>query len=165
MMGSSFQILELGDVGVVLIDVFKDVVGELSVVVRPVDALWLIESLVFDGSLHQELGEVLFLHFEILFWLLWAHLVCRNLVERSTHQPADHFLLEIIHDLTILFVSVGPDVLEADKLGNQHIVDALDVVRDFHIDKRRIGVFWDVDWPKEDGLKLGLKNLWSFVSL
>jgi hypothetical protein len=73
--------------------------------------------------------------------------------------------LEIIHDLILVLVSVGPDVLETDKLGNQHIVDALDVVLDFHIDKRRIGVFLDVDWPEEDGLKLGLKNLWSFVSL
>jgi hypothetical protein len=164
-MGTSFWILELGDVGVVLIDVLEDVVGEVSVVVRSFDALGLIVSLVFDGSLHQELDEVLFLHFEILFWLLRAHLVCRNLVERSTHQSADHFLLEIIHDLILVLVSVGPDVLETDKLGNQHIVDALDVVRDFHIDKRRIGVFLDVDWPEEDGLKLGLKNLWSFVSL
>jgi hypothetical protein len=73
--------------------------------------------------------------------------------------------LEVIHDLTGQIINVGSDVLEADELGDQHILDALDVVRDFHIDECSMGVLLDVNWPKEDGLKLGLKKLWSFVSL
>ena len=160
-------ILELGDVGVVLVNVLEDILSEFSIVWSIDQALRLRESHIFDGSHLQELIKILLLHFEILHWLLRALPVGRNLVKCSTHHTADHSLLVIVHDLTLLrvFVGVGPDVLEANKFGNQHILDALDVLRDFHIDKIRVGVLLDVDGPKEYGLKLGLKNLCSLFSL
>ena len=163
---SFFWILELGDVGVVLVDVLDDILSELNIVWSIGQALRLRERHVFDGSHLQELSKILLLHIEILHWLLRAQSVCRNLVERSPHQPADHSLLVIVHDITFSeFVGVGPDVLEANKLGDQHIVDALDVLRDFQIDKCGVGVLLDVDGPKEYGLKLGLKNLCRLFSL
>ena len=63
-------ILELVDVVVVLIDILEDVRGELNVVWSIRKALRLVESHVFDGSLHQELGQILFLQLEIFLRLL-----------------------------------------------------------------------------------------------
>jgi hypothetical protein len=116
------RIFEFGDVGVILIDKLENVVSELDVVCLVREAFGCCESHVFDGSLHQELGEMLLLQSEVLYGLLRSLSVGRNLVKSSSHHTADNSLLEIIHGLHFVValrnkvLGVGPDVLEANKL-------------------------------------------------
>jgi len=70
--------------------------------------------------------------------------------------------LEIVHD--VLVFGFGPNVLEANKLRNKHVMNTLDMFLDLHIDKCGVWVLLDVDCTEENGLKLGLNNLRSFFS-
>ena len=136
------RILKPGNVSVVLFDELENVLGELVIVrLRLILALGLDESHILDGSLHQKLVEILLLQVEVLDWLLRSLQVSRNLVKSSAHHTADDFLLEAVHGLFLVdallnkFLRVGSDILEADELGDKHILDAFEVLRDLHIDK------------------------------
>ena len=144
--------LELSDMSVIFLDVLENLVGKFHVVLNSHITFGLGKGHISNGSLNQELLQILLLQFEIFLWLFGVLFVGRDLVESSTHHTSDYCFLEFVDGFR-----VGSDVLKADELSNQHILNTFDVLHDIQINTCAKWMLLNVDRSKEYGLKLGLK--------
>lgn len=159
---------------VVFIDELENVFSELVVVllVRGVkEAFGIVVRSGSRAPVIQEYAEIFLLNGVVLHWLLRILNERRNLVKSSAHHAADYSLLEDVHCLFLVLalldevLRVGSDGLKTNELGDEHVVDSLDVVLDLRIGHFRLGMLLNLDGSEEHCLELGLKSLFSFISL